>query len=100
MSGDGAAADVGMAEKWWESVTPVITQCAPKDIFNMDEMALFYGVQLKRTPALKAEKCQGEKGYKDRVTVMLCCNTDGSERILPLIVGKSGNPLSLKGLGL
>jgi hypothetical protein len=55
-------------------------------------------LQLKRTPALKAENCQGEKEYKDRVTVISCCNADGSERILLLIVGKFGNPLSLKGL--
>jgi hypothetical protein len=42
MSGEGAAADVDFSEKWHENVRPVIVQCAPKDIFNMDKTALFY----------------------------------------------------------
>jgi hypothetical protein len=98
MSGDGATADTDLAKRRCENVTPIITQYAPKDIFNVDKSALFYDVQLKRTPTLNAEKCQGEKGYTARATVMLCCNAEGSERTLPLIAGKSGNPLSLKGL--
>lgn len=35
----------------------------------------------QRTLALK---CQGEEGYKDRVMVVVCCSTDGSEKLHPL----------------
>ena len=62
LSGEGASADLDSTEKWRENVKPIITQYA-LDIFNLDEMALFYNAQPKRTLALK-----GEKGYKDRVT--------------------------------
>jgi hypothetical protein len=29
-------------------------------------------------------KVQGEEGYKDRVMVVVCCSTDGSEKFHPL----------------
>jgi hypothetical protein len=35
------SAGVYLAEKWQELLKPIITQYAPKDIFNVDEMALF-----------------------------------------------------------
>ena len=97
MSGEGASADLDLAEQWRENVKPTITQYALKDIFNPDEMALFYNAQPKRALALKGEKCQGGKGYKDRVTVLLCCSIDGSEKLHPLIVRKFEKPRCLKG---
>jgi hypothetical protein len=41
VSGEGASADLDLAEKWQENVKPIVTQYALKDIFNLDEMALF-----------------------------------------------------------
>jgi hypothetical protein len=73
-----------------------ITQYAPKDIFNLEETALFYNAQPRRTLALKGQNCQGGKGYKDRVTVLLCCNAGGSKKLCPLIVGKFEKPHCLK----
>jgi hypothetical protein len=87
MSEVHATADVDLTEKWCKNVMPIITQYAPKDIFIVDKTALFYSAQLKWTVALKGEKCQGGKGYKDIVMVLLCCNIDGSEGLLPFTVG-------------
>jgi hypothetical protein len=42
MAREGATTDVNFSEKWHEKVRPVIAQCAPKDILNMDKTALFY----------------------------------------------------------
>jgi hypothetical protein len=61
-------------------------------------MALFCNVQLIRTLALKGEKCQRGRGYEDRMTVLVCCNADGSEKLCPLIVSKFEKPHCLKGL--
>jgi hypothetical protein len=41
------------------------------NLANMDKTSLFYNVQLKRTLALKGKKCQGGKGYKDRMTSLM-----------------------------
>jgi hypothetical protein len=92
VSGGGASANLDSADKWRENVKPIVTQYAPNDIFNRDEMALFYNAQPERTLALKGQKCQGGKGYKDCVTFLLCCNAGGSEKFRPLIVGKFEKP--------
>jgi hypothetical protein len=98
ISGESSAADVEASDKWRESVAPIIEQYVPQDIFNMDEMALFYNAQQKRTLDIKGEKCHGGKAYKDRATVLLCCNADGSEKLRPLVVGKSEKPQCMKGV--
>jgi hypothetical protein len=79
-------------------VTPVIKQYVPKNIFNMDEMAQFYNAQPKRMLAFKGERCHGGKSYKDRMTVLVCCNADGSEELQPLIEGKFEKPRCMKGV--
>lgn len=38
------------------------------------------------------------KKSKDRVTVKMCCNMDGSEKIKPLVLGKFNNPRCFKGI--
>jgi hypothetical protein len=75
-----------------------IKQYAPENIFNMDETALFYNAQPKRTLAIKGERYHGGKAYKDKVTVLLCCNADGSEKLRPLIVGKFEKLRCMKGV--
>jgi hypothetical protein len=79
-------------------VVPIIEQYAPHDIFNMDETALFYHAQPKRTLDIKGERCHGRKAYKDGVTVLLCCNADGSEKLRSLVVGKFEKPCCMKGV--
>jgi hypothetical protein len=31
----------------------------------------------------------GEKISKERITVLFCCNTDGSDKVIPFVIGKS-----------
>jgi hypothetical protein len=64
----------------------------------MDKTALFYNVQPKRTLDINGERCHGGKAYKDRVTVLLCCNADGSEKHGPLVVGRFEKPRCMKGM--
>jgi hypothetical protein len=61
-----------------------------QDIFNMDETGLFW----KLTPnlTLATEARSGGKKSKDRVTLALTVNGDGSEKLEPWIIGKSQNP--------
>jgi hypothetical protein len=45
-------------------VSPIVEQYAPQDIFNMDETALFYNVQPKRTLDIKAKGAMEERHIK------------------------------------
>jgi hypothetical protein len=69
-----------------------------KDIFNIDKTALFYIAQLNRTQALREEVFQVGKGWKNRVTVLLCCKAGDSGKLCPLIAGNFEKPCCLKGL--
>jgi len=42
--------------------------------------------------ALKGGQCQGGKGYKDRVMLLLYCSSYGSEKLRTLIVLKFEKP--------
>ena len=59
----------------------------------MEKTAPCYSAQPKTALVLK-----GGKGYKDRVTFLLCCGADGNEKLLPLIVGKLEKSCCLEGL--
>jgi hypothetical protein len=61
ISGESSAVDVEASDKWRENVAPIIEQCAPQDAFNMDETAMFYNAQPKRTLDIKGERCDGRK---------------------------------------
>lgn len=64
------------------------------DIYNLDETGLFYRYPPKRTISNKPVK--GTKISKERVTVLLCVNADGSDKRKALVIGKYLNPRCFK----
>jgi len=61
-----------------------------RDIFNLDETALFYKLLPNKT--LADGPVEGKKINKDRITVAIIANADGSERIRPIVIGKRQKP--------
>ena len=51
-----------------------------------------------KTLQLKGEKCFGGKKAKERLSVLLCSNMDGSDFQMPLVIGKYEKPLCFKGV--
>lgn len=51
-----------------------------------------------KTLNFRSEKCHGGKHSKQRLTLLLAANMDGSEKLKPLILGKSANPRCFKGI--
>lgn len=72
------------------------------DIYNIDELALFYGLLPKRTIEFidNQNNCKkrGNKKDKRRITVALCCNADGSHKFRPIVIGKAKRPRSFTGI--
>ncbi|KAE8204004.1 hypothetical protein CF327_g7740 [Tilletia walkeri] len=66
---------------------------ALKDTFNMDETALFW--RLQPDTGLATELIAGNKQDKTRVTLVACCNADGSEKIELWVLGQYQNPRAL-----
>ncbi|GFT97033.1 tigger transposable element-derived protein 6 [Trichonephila clavipes] len=44
------------------------------------------------------KKCHRGKHSKERLTILLAVNMDGSEKIIPLVVGKSAKPRCFKSI--
>jgi hypothetical protein len=60
----------------------------PVNIFNCDETGLFYKLMPDRSLAVDRNDCRGGKKSKERYTVMLCANWDGSEKLKPVVIGE------------
>ncbi|UYV83620.1 hypothetical protein LAZ67_23001706 [Cordylochernes scorpioides] len=64
----------------------------PANIYNAVETGLFFQLIPDRTLAHKDENCRGVKRMKQRIAVLLCCNSTGTDKRRLLIIGKSAKP--------
>lgn len=91
--GEEAAVDPSTVTSFFSEKLPALKkEFSPRDIFNADETGLFFKAHPSRTLTMKGEKCSGGKFSKERITVMVACNMDGSEKIPLLVIGKSAKP--------
>ena len=67
-------------------------------IYNMDETGLFYRLEPDRTLATK--RLSGCKKNKERISIALCVNADGSHKLKPLIIGKYAKPRCFKNINI
>ena len=66
-------------------------------IYNMDETGLFYRLMPNRTYVLRSETAKTTRGIKamtakDRITLYVCTNADGTQKLPLGVIGKSKNP--------
>ncbi|KAJ8881883.1 hypothetical protein PR048_018369 [Dryococelus australis] len=80
--GESTAVDNDAAVSWLDSVQPVVSKYVPCDIFNMDGTG--------------RENCHGGKHSTACITVLLCCDQDGSMKLRPPVIDKSKNPRCFK----
>ncbi|KAG0441503.1 Tigger transposable element-derived protein 6 [Dictyocoela muelleri] len=66
----------------------------PEDIFNCDETALFYKIMPSKSLVSKVR--HGSKLHRDRISILLCVNSTGTEKIKPLVIGKFNKPRCFK----
>jgi len=67
-------------------------------IYNMDETGLFYRLESDRTLATK--RLSGRKKNKERISIALCSNADGSHKLKPLIIGKCAKSRCFKNINI
>lgn len=97
LTGNAAEVDKNIANEWLENaLQPLLLLYNENDIFNADEAGLFYKCLPGKTMAFKNDKCQNGKYSKDRITLMVCTNMSGSEKLKPLIIGRSKKPRCFK----
>ena len=95
-SGECSAVDQNIIEHW-KSESPKKTEgYEDRDIFNADETGLFFNLLPDKTLNFSGQPCHGGKYSKERLTVLLCANKDGSIKVVPLVIGKSAKPRCFK----
>lgn len=95
--GESAAVSPEVTTQWLAHVWPNLRQnYSESNIFNADETGLFFKMTPNNTLRFKGEKCAGGKLSKERITVLVCANMDGSEKRDLIVVGKTASPRCFK----
>ncbi|XP_007954366.1 tigger transposable element-derived protein 4 [Orycteropus afer afer] len=96
---ESTATSVDPATVWCQNILPYyLNDYHPKNIFNIKETGLLYRMLPTNTFAFKGETCSVGKLCKDRITLVVGTNMDGSEKLPLLIIGKNRNPHCFKGI--
>lgn len=98
LCGESAAVEDEVCDEWRADLKDILKNYAPRDIFNADETALFFKCLPDKTMTYKNEKCHGGKLSKERVTLLFATNMDGSEKLRPVMIGKSAKPRCFKNI--
>ena len=92
-----SAAPHDQLETWKETVlVPTLSRYSPNDIYNGDETALFYKSLPHRTYCFDGDKPAGSAKRKDRLTLLIITNMDGSDHRKLSVIGKSKTPRCLQ----
>lgn len=80
------------ATEWLNNFKIVLERYRPEDVWNFDESGIFYNLQPDRTLHVKGSQCHGGTKSKQRLTAAFCFNSNGTEKLVPWVIGKSANP--------
>ncbi|CAB5395243.1 unnamed protein product [Rhizophagus irregularis] len=98
LQGEADSADVDAIAEALPLIRNKCSKYPPERIYNMDETGLFYRLEPNRT--LATQRLSGRKKCKERLSVALYSNADGSHKLKPLIIGKYANPRCFKNINI
>ncbi|XP_062493500.1 tigger transposable element-derived protein 4 [Pezoporus occidentalis] len=88
-----ATTTVDASTLWYQNVLPYyLNEYQPKNVFYIQETGLLYQMLPHNTFAFKGETCSVGELSKERITVVVGTNMDGSEKLPLLIIGKNKSP--------
>ena len=89
--GEAASVDLQLVVQGRKDFQAMLVDYAPDNIFNLDEAALFWKLLPDRTFMIQRGE-HGTKRSKSRITVVLITNMSGTEKLTPIVIGKSKCP--------
>ena len=73
--------DVNAAELWSSTALPEpLVKYSPCDTYNANETGIYYRAIPDGTLAFSTDKLSGSKNAKERVTALVACNMDSSDK--------------------
>ncbi|MEW8546499.1 MAG: transposase, partial [Candidatus Thiodiazotropha sp.] len=83
-------------EEWKRTLSVILKEYQPDDIYNADETGLFFRLMPDKTLEFKNVDCHGGKQSKERITALVCANMSGTDKVPLFVLGKSANPRCFK----
>ena len=83
-------------QEWKEKLKSICQQYPPENIFNADELGLFYRLLPNQTYRVKGKKLKSGKLSKVRLSILLGANQTGTEKLPVLVIGRSQKPRCFK----
>ena len=97
--GENAAVDRQVCDDWKEkTLLPILERYDPNDVYNADETGLYWRLLPDKTHAFSGEICTGGKLSKERITILVCTNMTGYEKLPLLAIGKFKKPRCFRGV--
>ncbi|RLN53933.1 hypothetical protein BBJ28_00025266, partial [Nothophytophthora sp. Chile5] len=94
--GEAASVDENEVPKGRAKMRRLTLPYARSDIYNMDETSFFFRSDVKTTLSTK-KKVSGKKDPKNRITLALAVNADGTDKLPSLYIGSAAVPRPLRG---
>jgi len=96
--GDASGVPTEVVNEWIDIKLPkLIDGYKPEDIFNGDEFGLFWRLLSNKTYKLKGQTFKCGKKSRERVSVFICANMTGTEKLKPIVIGKALEPRCFRG---
>ncbi|GFQ91990.1 tigger transposable element-derived protein 1 [Trichonephila clavata] len=103
LKGEQATADTDAARQYPQKFAEIIAakSYTPDQVFNADESGLYWKKMPEKTFIAKHSKSvPGHKTAKDRITILFCSNVSGDYIMKRLVINKSKQPRSFKGINI
>lgn len=98
LQGERGSAPVAMADEFKKSLPKLLEDYDPSNIFNGDEVGLFWEACAKKTLLLEGDDPAGTKVSKKRLTVFIVAAMDGHMEKM-VVVNNSQTPRAFKAIG-
>lgn len=95
--GEEKSVDSSVVDTWAERLPDICHSYEPRDQCNADETGLLWKATPTQTLHFKGQKCSGGKKSKERVTVLVACNQDGTDKLPLLVIRKYAKPRCFRG---
>jgi hypothetical protein len=87
-----------LCDDWINVKLPeLVKDFEPKDIFNGDEFGLFGRIPPNKSFINRGQKFKSGKKSKERVSVLICANSLGTEKLKRIVIGRSREPRCFRG---
>ena len=86
-----------LCEDWITVKLPNLLQgYQPQDIFNADEFGFFWRLPPNKSYVISGQTFKNGKNSKERLSVLVGANSDGTEKLKLVVIGKSRQPRSFR----